>query len=153
MYALPKESCPGHTEACQRRASSSAPARRGQVQDARNPPSYYQQLHEGCAALQGIGVPPHQVKISMLETKRMLIQLFKMGVKPETLLLPRRPDRGYPRMCCLESLQALIDYFVERSKYGDFSRHKEVGGAVGPLTCKGSALSIPDGKVMLSCKP
>ena len=83
----------------------------------------------------------------MLETKRMLIQLFKMGVKPEALLLPRHPDRGYPRMCCLESLQALIDYFVERSKYGEFSRHKEVGGVVSPLTCKGSALRISVGRL------
>ena len=106
-----------------------------QVQDARTPLSYHQQLHEGCAALQGIGVPPHQVKLSMLEARRMLILLFKMGVKPEALLLPRHPDRGNPRMCCLEGLQALIDVFVERSNYGDISKHKEVGGAARPLTC------------------
>jgi len=83
----------------------------------------------------------------------MLILLFKMGVKPEALLLPRHPDRGNPRMCCLEGLQALIDVFVERSNYGDISKHKEVGGAARPLTCKGSAIRISDGKVMLSCKP
>lgn len=62
----------------------------------------------------------------------MLLQLFKMGVKPEALLLPRRPDRGNPRMSSLDSLQALLDVSIVRCNYGDISRHKEVGGAANP---------------------
>ena len=55
----------------------------------------------------------------------MLRRLFSMGVQPEALLLPGRPDPGRCRLCHPDSLTALIDILIERCS-GDLSRHKEV---------------------------
>ena len=61
----------------------------------------------------------------------MFTLLFDMGVQPEALLLPRRPDQGRCRLCQPDSLAALIDTLVERCNK-DLSRHKEVMRAVHP---------------------
>ncbi len=55
----------------------------------------------------------------------MIRRLFNLGVKPEALLLPKRPDQGKCKMCSLDSLQALLDSLLVRTK-NDLSRHKEV---------------------------
>ncbi len=55
----------------------------------------------------------------------MIRRLFNMGVKPEALLLPKRPDQGKCKMCTLHSLQALLDILLVQCK-NDLSRHKEV---------------------------
>ena len=88
-----------------------------------------------CMALQSIGIPPITIDLEMLETKRMLLQLFSMGVKPEALLLPQRPDQGKCKLCTLSSLQALIDIFLLDTKYrpaqwtkDDLAQYKEVIG-------------------------
>ena len=51
--------------------------------------------------------------------------LFDMGVQPEALLLPRRPDQGKCKLCQPEPLQALVDVLIERCN-GNLSPHKEV---------------------------
>ena len=86
-----------------------------------------------CAALQGIGVPPHPVDNKQMEARKLLQSLFIMGVQPEALLLPRRPDQGKCKLCRLDHLQALIDVLMERCN-GDLSQHKEVGLALPALT-------------------
>ena len=59
----------------------------------------------------------------------MLERLFEMGVRPEALLLPRRPDQGKCKLCWIVSLDALITVLLERCN-GDLSRHKEVMGCI-----------------------
>ena len=55
----------------------------------------------------------------------MIRRLFSMGVKPEALLLPKRPDQGKCMMCTLDGLQALMDILLVKCK-NDLSGHKEV---------------------------
>ena len=55
----------------------------------------------------------------------MIKCLFEMGVQPEALLLPRRPDQGKCKLCQTASLLALVDVFMQRCN-GDLSMHKEV---------------------------
>ena len=60
--------------------------------------------------------------------------LFNVGVQPEALLLPKRPDQGRCRLCEPELLQALIDVLSERCN-GDLSPHKEVIRRCQPELC------------------
>ncbi|CAL5221738.1 g3987 [Coccomyxa viridis] len=75
--------------------------------------------------LRGIAIPPVPVTLTMKEAHTMIRRLFNLGVKPEALLLPKRPDQGKCKLCSLDSLQALLDSLLVRTK-NDLSRHKEV---------------------------
>ena len=55
----------------------------------------------------------------------MLRHIFALGVQPQALLLPKRPDRGKCNLCQPDRLQVLIDVLRERGGK-DLSRHKEV---------------------------
>ena len=82
-----------------------------------------------CSALQATGVPPLTLEMDKDEARSMLKRLIDMGVQPEALLLPRRPDQGKCKMCWAISLEALISVLKERGN-GDLSRHKEVMGCI-----------------------
>lgn len=75
--------------------------------------------------MQGIAVPPHVITVSQPGARMMLHHLFSFGVRPEALLLPKRPDQGQCRLCVLPSLQGLIEELIDRSKKR-LSRYKEV---------------------------
>ncbi len=44
----------------------------------------------------------------------MLRHIFALGVQPQALLLPKRPDRGKCNLCQPDRLQVLIDVLRER---------------------------------------
>ena len=55
----------------------------------------------------------------------MLMHLFRMGVQPKALLLPKGPDQGRCKLCQPNSLAALVDCLLvvcDRK----LSQHKEV---------------------------
>ncbi|CAL5227175.1 g10089 [Coccomyxa viridis] len=76
------------------------------------------------ATTNGMAVPPDPIRVSSSEVHAMLKLLFELGVQPEALLLPRRPDQGKCKMLQPISLEALAASLVERCN-GDLSQHKE----------------------------
>ena len=60
-----------------------------------------------------------------MDVRVMLLHLFRAGVRPEALQLPRRPDLGRCRLCRLSSLEALVTVLLELSGK-DLSQHKQV---------------------------
>lgn len=84
-----------------------------------------QSVIEVDCASQGIGVPPHPIDKSAMNVRVMLLHLFRMGVPPNALLLPRRPGQGTQKLCQLESLEALVTVLTDVSEAG-LSPYKEV---------------------------